>query len=418
MKWNVSGRKCLRHGGTEGPVRGGRKTRSGAAEATVTAALMVLLCFALSIGGANTALGAETGAEIEVETGAETGAKTGTRVIQYQDLRELLKAGNPGLKEKIDDYNNNVQTYQDMWDAFKWEQWDMESKAEDMKNSDAAASSLYASNAAMLKSSARNMYKQIDKMTGEKSTRSLEKEADSLTMAAQALMNSYNQMAVNARAKAKSAEAAQASWEAVKARYSIGSATLADVQAAEQRLTNARNAAASMEEQAAQLKADLLLLLGMEPGAQVEIGAVPAPDLEAVAAIDVEADRNKALGNNSSVLSARHAKAVGTAAQNRREKQVNQAEGEAEADLNSLFQTVVEKRTAYEGAAASWESAQMIYNSLQNKQSAGMLTNTEYLEGEASYLEKQAAWESASMALRQAYENYRWEVMGVSEARQ
>lgn len=95
---------------------------------------------------------------------------------------------------------------------------------------------------------------------------------------------------------------------------------------------------------------------------------------------------------------------------------MNQAEGEAEADLNSLYQTVVEKRTAYEGAAASWESAQIIYNSLQNKQSAGMLTNTEYLEGRL--LEKQAAWESASMALRQAYENYRWEVLGVSEARQ
>ena len=157
MKWNVSGQKCLRYEGTEGPVRGGRKPRSRAAAVIVTAALMVLLCSALPIGGANTALGAETGAEIEVETGAETGAKTGTRVIQYQDLRELLKAGNPGLKEKIDDYNNNVQTYQDMWDTFKWEQWDMESKAEDMKDSDAAASSLYASNAAMLKSSARNM---------------------------------------------------------------------------------------------------------------------------------------------------------------------------------------------------------------------------------------------------------------------
>ena len=318
MKWNVSGRKYLRYRSAKGLAR------SGAAAVTVTAALMVLLCFALSIGGANTALGAETGAGTVVETGEQ--------VIQYQDLRELLKAGNPGLKEKIDDYNNNVQTYQDMRDAVKWEQWDMESKAEDMKDSDASASSLYASNAAMLKSSARNMYKQIDKMTGEKSTRSLEKEADSLTMAAQALMNSYNQMAVNARAKAKTAEAALAACEAVKARYSIGSATLADVQAAEQRLTNARNAAASMEEQAAQLKADLLLLLGMEPGARVEIGAVPAPDLEEIAAIDVEADRNKALGNNSSVLSARHAKAVGTAAQNRREKQVNQAEGEAEAE--------------------------------------------------------------------------------------
>lgn len=88
-------------------------------------------------------------------------------------------------------------------------------------------------------------------------------------------MNSYNQMAVNARAKAKTAEAALAACEAVKARYSIGSATLADVQAAEQRLTNARNAAASMEEQAAQLKADLLLLLGMEPGARVRSGPFP-----------------------------------------------------------------------------------------------------------------------------------------------
>ena len=70
----------------------------------------------------------------------------------------------------------------------------MESKAEELKGSDAAASSLYASNADMLKSSARNIYKQIDKMTGERSTRSLEKEADSLTMTAQALMNSYNQI--------------------------------------------------------------------------------------------------------------------------------------------------------------------------------------------------------------------------------
>ena len=67
MKWNVSRRKYLRYRSAKGPAR------SGAAAVTVTAALMVLLCFALSIGGANTALGAETGAETEGETGAETG---------------------------------------------------------------------------------------------------------------------------------------------------------------------------------------------------------------------------------------------------------------------------------------------------------------------------------------------------------
>lgn len=396
MKWAESGRECLR--------RKGPGNRGPARDAAKTIAAVVLLCFCLHFAGAAPAFGAQD--------------QAGAQRIEYDDLRELLKAGNAGLKAKIDDYNDNVQTYEDMRASLKWEQWDMESKAEDLKDSDAGASALYASNADMLKSSARNIYKQIDKMTGEKSQRSLEKEADALTMTAQALMNSYNQMAVSARAKGKSAESAEAAYGAVKARYSIGAATLAEVQSAEQSLTNARNACAAMEEQAVQLKADLLLLLGMDPGAEVEIGEIPPPDLAAVAAIDVEADRNKAMGNNSDVLSARHTKAPSTAAQNRREKQVAEAEGQAVAELEALYQTVLEKRTAYEAAAASWESARITYASLQRRQQAGLLTNTEYLEGEAAYLEKQAAWASASMALRQAYENYRWEVLGVSEQRQ
>ena len=39
-----------------------------------------------------------------------------------------------------------------------------------------------------------------------------------------------------------------------------------------------------------------------------------------------------------------------------------------------------------------------------------------YLEGEADYLAKQAKYETASMDLRQAYENYCWEIKGVRSA--
>lgn len=336
--------------------------------------------------------------------------------IDYDNLRELLKSGNLSLRQKIDDYNENIRTYEDMRAALKWEQWDMESKAEDLGDSDSAAAAVYTSNAAMLKQSASQLYKRIDQMTGERSMRTIEKAADAATMTAQAMMNSYNQMAGNARARAKSAEAAEAALRAAEARYLVGLATQADVESARKRMNQAQNASNSMAEQAAGLKAKLLLLLGMEPDADVEIGAVPAPDLAAIGAIDLEADRKKAMGNNSTVLSERHARAVGSSAKDRREKRVEEAEGEAVVTVDALYQTLMEKKTAYEGACASWESAKLIYASLERRQQAGLLTNTEYLEGEAAYLEKQAAYETASMGLRQAYENYCWEIKGVKSS--
>ncbi|GEM_PF-364219 len=336
--------------------------------------------------------------------------------IDYDNLRELLKSGNLSLRQKIDDYNENIRIYEDMRAALKWEQWDMESKAEDLGDSDSAAAAVYTSNAAMLKQSASQLYKRIDQMTGERSMRTIEKAADAATMTAQAMMNSYNQMAGNARARAKSAEAAEAALRAAEARYSVGLATQADVESARKRMNQAQNASNSMAEQAAGLKAKLLLLLGMEPDADVEIGAVPAPDLAAIGAIDLEADRQRAMGNNSTVLSERHARAVGSSAKDRREKRVEEAEGEAVVTVDALYQTLMEKKTAYEGACASWESAKLIYASLERRQQAGLLTNTEYLEGEAAYLEKQAAYETASMGLRQAYENYCWEIKGVKSS--
>ena len=52
---------------------------------------------------------------------------------------------------------------------------------------------------------------------------------------------------------------------------------------------------------------------------------------------------------------------------------------------------------------------------LQRKQQAGLLTSTEYLEGQAAYLEKKAAKETASMNLAAAYESYCWDVKGISQ---
>ncbi|MBS6646493.1 MAG: TolC family protein [Clostridiaceae bacterium] len=334
-------------------------------------------------------------------------------VISYENLKELLKVGNVSLKASYDSYYDNVKAYEEMRDTLKWQQLNLEGKADDLEDSDAAVSSVYASNAASLKMSSSQLTKQIKTMKEEKSTKSLEKSADAMTMTAQTLMNSYNQMLCNIEAREKSVEAQRASCSAVIIKNGIGSATEAEVLSARKSLSSAENSLNSLKENAAQLREQLLSLLGISDSDAVVIGAIPEPDLTAIDSIDFAADQQKAVNNSSSVQNERHAKAKGTAEKNQKSKKVETAESEAAVSIEAAYQTLLQKRTEYQAALEAFESASISYESLQKKQSAGMLSNTEYLQGEAAYLEKKAAKEIAGMALYQAYETYRWEVYGV-----
>ena len=100
-------------------------------------------------------------AEAASTTPETAGNTAGAIIIEYGNLRELLKQGNLSLKESIEDYEDNVNAYQEIWDTLKWEQDNMEDKAEDMDDEDSQAAIIYSSNAAMLKSSASRIYSRI-----------------------------------------------------------------------------------------------------------------------------------------------------------------------------------------------------------------------------------------------------------------
>ena len=101
----------------------------------------------------------QTGA---ASTTPETAGNTaGAIIIEYGNLRELLKQGNLSLKESIEDYEDNINAYQEIWDTLKREQDNMEDKAEEMGGEDSQTAGIYSSNAAMLKSSASRIYKEL-----------------------------------------------------------------------------------------------------------------------------------------------------------------------------------------------------------------------------------------------------------------
>lgn len=342
---------------------------------------------------------------------AET--EIGSITVEYGNLEELLKNGNIKLKQDFEEYEDKLEEYQEMWDLMKWQESIMKDNAEDAEGTENA--DIYSSNAENLKSTANRIYQQLDKLSDEKSTRSLQNSADSYTMSAQTIMNSYNQMVESVEVQEKKVEVSQAVYAETVKRQAIGSATQAEVLTAQKNLSQASNSLESFKEQAAQLKGSFLTMLGLQGMENVVIGEIPEPELAAIDAIDIESDKEKAVGNSSNVQSARHATAKSTADINRRFDQVEEAEGKAAADIQENYDNLMAKKVKYQASLEAYQSAILDYQSLLRKNQAGLLSNTEYLQGIADFQGKQSAKEIASMNLMQAYESYCWEVEGITK---
>ena len=339
----------------------------------------------------------------------------GHTVVEYENLRQLLLEGNLDLQQANDSYESNKKNYQELMEQMREEQAYMKFLAEKYEDTEEEAS--YRSNAALLGAQASRLSKQLEAMNRQTRKLTVEENTDSYTMAAQSVMNSYNQMVLNVDASEKSVQAAEASCEAVMKKQSAGAATATEVSEAADRLDNERNLLASYRQQADQLRFRLLSMLGLPDDGTVTIGVIPEPDLEAVDTVNYEEDKQKAINNNSSVQSVRHSRAGTTSEINRKTAQETEAVGEAEAEFLAVYQELKSTRLQYQAAESAFESAKIGYESLKLKQQAGMLSRTEYLEGEADYLQELAAYKEASMNLTAALENYRWMVKGTEQMR-
>jgi outer membrane protein TolC len=112
----------------------------------------------------------------------------------------------------------------------------------------------------------------------------------------------------------------------------------------------------------------------------------------------------------------RHSNAASTAQIEAKETSETAAVGTQTASFTDTYQQLLAERTSYEAAMDAYASAEISYNTLQLKKKAGMLSEADYLTGEASYLEALAQKETASMNLYQAYQDYQWELIGLGNS--
>lgn len=344
----------------------------------------------------------------------DTAVQTDTSVtcVDYNNLEQLVQ-NNRNLKNALDNYTSNKETYENMLKTLEDERDYMKFMQEKYED-DAEAKATYKMNASMLNMSISQITKQLESQESKTQTTSRQKTIDSYVLTAQSLMRTYNQMNTKAQAEEKNYQAAQSSYQAAMKKQSAGMATAADVMAASDTMQSAKNRYESYRQQASNARFNLLSALGLDSSADITIGSVPLPELAAIDAVDFNTDVEQAVGNSASVQNARH-QSAGTATEiSVKSDQESQAEGTVRSRMQSLYDQLKAARLQYEGAEDAYQSASITYASLQKKQQAGMLSQNDYLQGVADYYSALDAKETAVVNLNQAWETYNWTVKGVS----
>ena len=336
--------------------------------------------------------------------------------LEYNEIRALVSLFNPSMQQAqitMDDslsvYRNGMTEYKDRAAELRREA----DKAED--DGDLQAYATYEMNAQIMNELA-NQYKDVVEQSERMSTqRSIVSAEDMLTRAVQQMVQGYAQLDLGCQVAEKGVELAQAAYDSALTQQSLGMATDADVKSAANSLASAQAGLKSAQVSRASLKSSICLMTGWDYDADITIGAVPEPDLEAIDSVDVASDTERAVNNNYDLVSLRHeSRTTSTVKQNVRDRNLQDTEASVRIAMESLYETLQQQRTSWDGADAAWQKAVNDKAALDQKYQLGMVGRLEYLQGELTYLQAQSAKLSADISLRKAYEDYLWQVKGVT----
>lgn len=302
-----------------------------------------------------------------------------------------------------------------------------EDMAEEQTGMDQAIS---AATAKALRQSARQM-RNAASMMGQSlkktssTERQVDRQANSLIMNVQSMMNQYEQLVSQRAMAAKGVELARTARALQDTMQSQGMAVDSDVLSAAASLSSAQSQLASLDAGMEQIYKILCSFTGYDPASGVTFGAIPSADLAAIDAIDVNADKEKAVNNNYNLISLRSSTGGGmtdfqarttktTTQTENRLRNVEYSENTVRSDIQALYDQILEKHAAYDAAKTAYESGKMVWDAAQIQKQNGSLSQIQYLQQELAWLTTESGYHCAGLELQQAIQNYRWAVAGAA----
>lgn len=368
--------------------------------------------------------------------------------VAYEQEQQLLSDGHLDygeIEERVKNYYGPMKSAYDMAKGMVEDQADIavnerimasdllsqadvaEDMAEEQTGMDQAIS---AATAKALRQSARQM-RNAASMMGQSlkktssTERQVDRQANSLIMNVQSMMNQYEQLVSQRSMAAKGVELARTARALQDTMQSQGMAVDSDVLSAAASLSSAQSQLASLDAGMEQIYKLLCSFTGYDPASGVTFGAIPSADLAAIDAIDVNADKEKAVNNNYNLISLRSSTGGGmtdfqarttktTTQTENRLRNVEYSENTVRSDIQALYDQILEKRAAYDAAKTAYESGKMVWDAAQIQKQNGSLSQIQYLQQELAWLTAESGYHCAGLELQQAIQNYRWAVAGVA----
>ena len=282
------------------------------------------------------------------------------------------------------------------------------------KEGDNEGAESYRAQAKTLEKAAKDMDKQIRSAKGSASSMALRQMEDTMIWTAQSLMGTYHSLKLEQGGAAAQAELKQSLYEKARRQFDTGGVSWRETEEAAQAAAASASRSQSLLDEMERVKGELAMLLGFETGAEIELASMPVPDSARTDDIKLEVDKWRALGNNYELRAERGASFRGTNKElHSRQRRIEQNEETMYAQIEALYQSVLSSRTAWNAAVSAMAAADAKWKADSRKMELGMLSNQEYLEARAAYLEAVAAKGQADVNFQQAMETYEWAVKGL-----
>ncbi len=267
---------------------------------------------------------------------------------------------------------------------------------------------------------AKSLMEQGDENTDDQATMRLQYDQAEAKLAkqAQGLMITYWTQYYNLDGQKARVEQAKLSYQSEQNRLAAGMSTQSKVLSAKESVSNAEAALVTAESNLASTKESLCLMLGWGYGADVEIAELAEPDQSKIAAIDVNADIQTALGNSyayrltkKQLTNAR----TDSVKEKLSETEKNQRENISNS-VKSAYDSLLLAQSSYEQAQSALALQEVSMKSADAKLAAGTITKNTYESQKASYTTAQVTAQTQKLSLLQAMNDYDWAVNGLASA--
>lgn len=245
-----------------------------------------------------------------------------------------------------------------------------------------------------------------------------EQEEANLVATAQSSMITFFQQRYELESAKSSLEFAEAAYQSALVRQSAGMATQADVLGALESVQSTQTSIDKLTSSLEETRQKLCVMLGWKYNDTPDILEIPAVNMERIAAMNPDTDKDSALGNSYTlkINKRKLENAVGDITKQTLNRTITSNEQNIGSDLTKRYRAVLQAKAAYDQAGAEFALESKNMDTAQRKYDLGSLSKLDYLKQKNAYDTKNLAIKTAELALFQAVQNYDNAVNGLASA--